>query len=90
MTKLYIFILMITISSFEFRLKKIAEASNYVLQEINYSDLMSEKYKKTSKYLNYIQHLIVLASTIASFVSISAFALLVFILVGISAVGKKN
>ena len=51
---------------------------------------MSEKYKKTSKYLNHVQHLIVLASTIASFVSISAFALLVFILVGISAVEKKK
>ena len=51
---------------------------------------MSEKYKKTSKYLNHVQHLIALASTIASFVSISAFALLVFILVGISAVEKKK
>ena len=77
-------------SSFEFRFKKIAAASNYVLEEINYRDLMSEKYKKTSKYLNHVQHLIVLASTIASFVSISAFALLVFILVGISAVEKKK
>ena len=77
-------------SSFEFRFKKIAAASNYVLEEINYRDLMSEKYKKTSKYLNHVQHLIALASTIASFVSISAFALLVFILVWISAVEKKK
>ena len=56
---------------------------------------MSEKYKKKCKYLNYVEHLLILAPTVASTatgcVSISAFALLVAILAGISssAVGIK-
>ena len=39
-------------SSLEFRLKKADETRIYLLDEINHNDLMSEKYKKTSKYLN--------------------------------------
>ena len=45
---------------------------------------MSEKYKKTCKYLNYVEHLLILASTIAGCVSISAFASLVCVPVGIT------
>ena len=50
---------------------------------------MSEKYEKTRKYLNYVEHLLILASTITGCVSISAFASLVCVPVGIvsSAVG---
>ena len=53
---------------------------------------MSEKYKKTCKYLNYVEHLLVLVSTITCCVSISAYALLVSVPAGItsSAVGIKN
>ena len=52
---------------------------------------MSEKYKKTCKYFNYVECLFILASTITSCVSISAFASLVYVLVVIrsSAVGIK-
>ena len=52
---------------------------------------MSEKYKKTCKYLNYVQHLIILASMVTGCISISAFASLVYVPVGItsSAVGIK-
>ena len=52
---------------------------------------MSEKYKKTCKYSNYVEHLLVLASTITSCVSIFAFTSLVCVSVGIttSAVGIK-
>ena len=52
---------------------------------------MSEKHKKTSKYLSYIEHLPILPSTATGGVSISAFASLVAIPVGItsSAVGIK-
>ena len=52
---------------------------------------MSEKHKKTCKYLNYIKHLLILASTINGCVLISAFASLVCVPVGItsSAVGLK-
>ena len=47
-------------------------------------------YKKTFKYLN-VEHLLILASTITSYVSISAFASLLFVPVGItsSAVGTQ-
>ena len=38
---------------------------------------MSEKYKKTCKYLNYVKYLLILASTITACVSISAFASLI-------------
>ena len=52
---------------------------------------MSQKYKKTCKYLNYVKHLLILVSTIPDCVSVSAVASLVCLLVGItnSAVGIK-
>ena len=52
---------------------------------------MSEKYKKTCKYLHYVEHLLILASRVTECLSISAFAPLVAIPVGItgSAVGIK-
>ena len=34
-------------SSLEFRLKKIDEIRNYLIEEIKHNDLMSEKYQKT-------------------------------------------
>ena len=50
---------------------------------------MSEKYKNTFKYLNYVEHLFILASKVTGCVSIFAFASLVCFPVGIasSAVG---
>ena len=45
---------------------------------------MSEKYKKTRTYLNYNEYLLVLASTMTGCVSISAFASLVCVPVGIN------
>ena len=52
---------------------------------------MSEKYKETCKYLNYSDHLFILASTITGSVSISAFSSTVCVSWGItsSAVGIK-
>ena len=44
---------------------------------------MSEKYKKTCKYLNYAKSLLILASTIIGCVFISAFASLVCVSVDI-------
>ena len=46
--------------SLEFRLRKIDETRNYVLDEINHNDFRSENYKKTCKYLNYVEHLFTL------------------------------
>ena len=45
---------------------------------------MSIRYKTISKYLNHVEHLLILASKITCWVSISAFASLVAIPVGIS------
>ena len=35
---------------------------------------MNEKYKKTCKYLNYVDHLLIVGSTVTGCVSISTFA----------------
>ena len=52
---------------------------------------MNEKYKKTCNYLNYVEHLLTLVSTVTGCVSIFAFTSLAAISVGItsSAVGIK-
>ena len=42
-------------ASLEFRLRKIDERRNYLLDEIKHNDLMIEKYKKTCKYLHYVE-----------------------------------
>ena len=69
--------------------EKIAEIRNYLFKEINQNELMSNKHKKVCRVLNYNDHLLIVISTIARCVSISAFAFLVVIPVGItgSAVG---
>ena len=36
----------------EFRLKKIDEIRNYLIEEINRNELMSKKYKKVYRVLN--------------------------------------
>ena len=48
-------------ASLEFRLWTIDETKNYLLDEIKHNDLMSEKYKKTFKYLNYVENLLILS-----------------------------
>ena len=74
----------------EFRFKNIDETRNYLLDKIN-NDLMSGNYKKTYNYLNYVEHMLILASTVTGYVLISEFASLVAIPVGIrsSGIGKK-
>ena len=61
----------------EFSLKKTDEKRNYLIEEINQNELMSKKLKKVFRVLNYIQHLLIVISTITGCVSISAFAFLV-------------
>ena len=63
--------------SLEFRLRKNDETRNYLLDELKHNNLMSEQYKKTSYYLNYVENLLILASTVTGCISISAFASLV-------------
>ena len=79
-------------TSLEFRLKKIDGTRNYLLEKIKHNDLISKKDKKTCKYLNYVEHLLVLPSTITGSVLICAFASLACVPVDIvsSAVGLKT
>ena len=49
---------------------------------MNQNELISKKYKKVYTILNYIEHLLILASVVTGCVSISAFASLVGILIG--------
>ena len=61
----------------EFRLKSIDETRSYLIEEINQNKLMSKKHKKVCATLNYIEHFLILGSTITGCVSISSFASLV-------------
>ena len=76
----------------KFRLKNIDETRNYLFEEINQNKLMSKKYKKIYRVLDYIKHSLILISTVTGCVSISAFASLVGIPVEItsSAIRFKN
>ena len=92
MAKWYIDILKLNTTekaSLEFRSRKTDDTRNYLLYEIKHNDLISEKYKETCKYLNYVEHFLILASLGSGCVAISAFASLVVIPLGMrsSAVG---
>ena len=50
---------------------------------MNRNELMSKMHKKICTTLNYIEHFLILVSTITGWVSISAFASLTGILIGI-------
>ena len=52
---------------------------------------MSKRHKKVRRTVNYIEHFLILASTITEYISISAFASLLDIPIGItsSAIGLK-
>ena len=66
----------------EFKLKNINE-TNYFLEEIKQNELVSRKHKKVCKTLNYTEHVLILAFTITGCISISAFASLIGIPIGI-------
>ena len=76
----------------EFRLKEIDEVRNYLIEKTNQNELMSKKNKKFCGVLNYIDHPLIVISTIIWCVSISAFASLVGIPIGIasSTIGLKT
>ena len=75
----------------DFRLKKIDEARNCLVEKIERNELVSKKHKKVCTTLNHIEHLLILDSAVTGCVSISAFASLFGIPGGIasSAVGLK-
>ena len=68
----------------EFRLKNIDRTRNYLIEEINRNELMNKKHKKVCTNLDYIEHFLILGSTITGFISISAFVSLVGIPIGIT------
>ena len=70
--------------SLDFRQReKIDETRNYLLEEIKHNNLMSEKHKKACRALNWFEHLLIFISAVSCCVSISAFASLAGVLVGI-------
>ena len=75
----------------EFRSKNINETKNYFLEKIIQNELISKKHKKVCTILNYIQHFLILASTITGCISSFAFTFLLGIPSGItsSAIGLK-
>ena len=68
----------------EFRIKDVDETRNYLIEDINPSDLMSKKHKMLCTALNCIEQLLVLVSAVRKCVSISAFCYLVSIPDGIA------
>ena len=73
-------------------LEKIGETRNYLLEEIKHNDLMSERRKTTCKYLNYVEHLLILTATVTGCILRFEFTSLVCVPVGLtsSAVGLKT
>ena len=76
----------------EFRSKNIDKTKNYFLLEIKENELIRKKHRKIRQVLNYIDHLLVVISTITGCVSISACVFLVGVPIGITnfANGLKN
>ena len=68
----------------EFRLKNIDETRNYSLEEIKQHELMSRKHKKVCKTLSYIEHFLILASTITRSISMSDITSLLGIPIGVT------
>ena len=58
-------------------MKKIDKIRNYLIDETNQNELMSNKHKKVCRVLNYMDHSLIVMSTITRCVSISGWASLV-------------
>ena len=68
----------------EFKMTKINQIRKYLIKGTNQNELMSKEHKKVCRILNYIEHSLIAISTITGCVSISAFACLVGIPIGIA------
>ena len=68
------------------------ETRNHFLEPVKHNKLMSTKPKKICTTLSYIEHFLILASTISGCISVSAFVFLLGILIGITsyAIGLKT
>ena len=63
----------------EFRLK----ISMKILEEVEQNELMKKKHKRFCTTLNYIEHFLILTSTVTGCISISAFVYLLGIPIGV-------
>ena len=72
----------------KFRLRNIDETRNYLLSEVKQNEFMGRKCQKVCTTLNYIEHFLLLASTITGCISISAFASLLGIPIEITSSAK--
>ena len=54
--------------------KNIDKTRNYFLEEIQQNEMISKQHNKVSTTLKYIEHFLILVSTITGYISISAFA----------------
>ena len=54
-------------------MENIEETRNYFIKEIDQNELISKKYKKICKILNYIEHFLVLASAVSGCISYTVF-----------------
>ena len=72
-------------TNLDVRLKKwMKQEIEGLLEQIKHNDFMSKKHKKTCRYLNYFEYLLILTSAVTGCVSISSgFILLIDIPVGI-------
>ena len=72
-------------------MKNIKEIKNDIIKEIYQNELMSKKHKKVCATLNYIEQFLILVSAVAGCISISVFASLIGVPIGImsSAIGLK-
>ena len=72
-------------------MKNIDERRNYSLEEIEQNEPISRKHKKVCATLKYIEHFLILSSTITGCISISAFVSFLGIPIGVtnSAIGLK-
>ena len=61
----------------EFRLKNIDETRNCAMEEINLNEMISKMNKNVCTNLNFIEHFLILATTITGCISISTLASLV-------------
>ena len=64
------------------------EKKNYFIKEINQNELMRKKHKNVCRALNYIEHLLILVSTVTRSVSISPFSSLFGIAISITSSAK--
>ena len=67
----------------EFRLKKIDEIRNHLIEKINQNKLVSQKHKELCRVLNYIDHSLIVIYTITGCVLIpsSAIGLKTYVLI---------